>query len=329
MSAHARQYGRRGAALVLAAASRAHLPTFAAHARAQAAQCALALAGWCLGTALRAESVVWSEARTVDCPVAVSSADQDLTRTVVFPCQAISSYLSPSHTRDVSIQLEGHALILRLNSATFEATVPVWDDEGRLYTLRVRSPGEGEAPDDTLVIRSAGRPERLDRSDGAGAMAPGWGAPTRDTDQAVLDLIAEMALGRASRRTHASHVTTWIRGVAHEGRAVVLDDTFSITVYAVYQTDALFGYVCRMAWRSDLPFAIDIQRLWRPGYLAVCPVNQDLHSAIGPHLTIPPHGEVTVLYVTDARMGGSVLRPSSDGQASDRPASAASPGWRP
>jgi hypothetical protein len=262
----------------------------------------VALASVGAGSPLRAESALWSEAHTLDCPVAVSTADQELSRTVVFPCQAIASYLSPAQAGELTIHREGHALILRLAAATFEATVPVWDEAGRLYTLRVRAPGDGEAPDDTLIVHDAEQGRRSDAPTGSDLPSPQLRGPRgRDTDQAVIDLMAEMAVGRPASATHASRVTTWIRGVEHPGRTVVLDDTFSLTICSVYQTESLFGYVCSMEWQGDQPLSIAIQRLWRPGYLAVCPGQQEQLGVSAPQLTIPPHGAALVLYVTDGQ----------------------------
>ena len=196
------------------------------------------------------ETVSWHAGATVDCPLTVATADQERTRTLVLPAQTISSWAVTAKGRDLAVrQGERNALVLRLSNPTFKGNLQVWDEDGNLYTFLVRSPADGEAPDDTLILTRGqgggdaggnGAAPAGAASGEAGAPAAGVRVVNRDTDGAAIHLMAQMVSGVTDARIRWTPVTTAERGGRiSEGRRLHVDDNLSITLLRIYKAPTL------------------------------------------------------------------------------------------
>jgi hypothetical protein len=270
------------------------------------------------------ETVTWHAGVTVDCPLTIATADQERTRTLVLPAQAIANWAITAKGKDLAVkQGDRNALVLRLSNPTFEGNLQVWDDNGDLYTFLVRSPADGEAPDDTLIL-TRGQGGGGTGASGGGGAGPGidaFGAPdgggatglrvvNRDTDGAAIHLMAQMVNGVTDARIRWSPVTTAERGGRiSEGRKLHVDDNLSITLLRIYKAPTLYGYLCRLDWNGDQTAAFQLQRWYRDGMICSYASDQILLVPRDPALAIAPHRVIQVWYVTDASVPGTAGGP--------------------
>ncbi len=254
-----------------------------------------------------AETVVWHPGVTIDCPTTIATADQERTRAIVLPAQAITHWALTAKAKDLAVrQGERNALVLRLANPTFEGTVQVWDENGDLYTVLVRAPADGEVPDDTLIlVRAAGAPAGAGAGGGPGDGGAGDAdqprVVNRDTDGAAVHLMAQMVGGVTDTRIRWSAVTTAERGGRiSEGRLLHADDNLRITLLRIYKAPTLYGYCCRLEWHGGQIAAFQLQRWFRDGMICSFASDQVLLQARDPALAIAPQRTIQVWYVTDA-----------------------------
>ncbi len=268
------------------------------------------------------ETVVWHAGVTVDCPLTIATADQERTRTIVLPAQAIANWAITARSRDLAVkQGERNALVLRLSNPTFEGNLQVWDEDGALFTFLVRSPADGEAPEDTLILTRAQGGGDPGAGGGAGAGAGGDASDdasgaagvrvvNRDTDGAAIHLMAQMVNGVTDARIRWSPVTTVERGGRiSAGRRLHVDDNLSITLLRIYKAPTLYGYLCRLDWHGDQTAAFQLQRWYRYGMICSYASDQILLVPRDPALAIAPQRVIQVWYVTDAGVAGSGAGP--------------------
>ncbi len=271
------------------------------------------------------ETVAWRAGVTVDCPLTIATADQERTRTLVLPVQTISNWAITAKGKDLAVkQGERNALVLRLSNPTFEGNLQVWDENGDLFTVLVRSPADGEAPDDTLIITraqdggttgggaGAGGAPGLDAvgEPGGGAGPPSVRVVNRDTDGAAVHLMAQMVNGVTDARIRWSPVTTAERGGRiSAGRRLHVDDNLTITLLRIFKSPTLYGYLCRLDWNGDQTAAFQLQRWYRDGMICSYASDQILLEPRDPALAIAPHRVIQVWYVTDAGIPASAAGP--------------------
>lgn len=252
------------------------------------------------------ETQEWGPGYTIDCPTNVVASDQERTRTIVLPCQSITSWSMSAKSKDLTIkQGDRNALILRLTNPSYETNLQIWDENQNLYTFLVRSPAEGEAPDDTLILKVA-----RNAGAGVGAGAQGENGPriiNQDTDGASVHLMAQMASGVTDSKIRWANVTTTERGgKVRAGRTLHNSDDLTITLLRTYRSPTLFGYECIMEWHGDQTVAFQLQRWYRPGMICCATSDQVVLHPIDPAVQIPAHRTIRVWYVTDAGVTASV-----------------------
>jgi hypothetical protein len=268
------------------------------------------------------ETVAWHAGVTVDCPLTIATADQERTRTIVLPAQAIANWAITAKGKDLAVkQGERNALVLRLSNPTFEGNLQVWDENGDLYTFLVRSTADGEAPDDTLILTrgqggggpgAGGGGGAVDEASGGadGGGATGVRVVNRDTDGAAIHLMAQMVNGVTDARIRWSPVTTAERGGRiSEGRKLHVDDNLSITLLRIYKAPTMYGYLCRLDWSGDQTAAFQLQRWYRDGMICSYASDQILLVPRDPAAAIAPHRAIQVWYVTDAGVGATAAGP--------------------
>jgi hypothetical protein len=251
---------------------------------------------------LCSETVEWSMGTTLDCPVTVATKDQERTRTVVLPTErSIASWSVTSKNNDLRVkQGQRNALILQLYNPVYESNLQIWDEESTLYTLLVRSPAEGELPDDTLIITRS----RQGQSQAAGAQAETAKIVNMDTDSSVVHLMAQMTSGITDPKIRSTPHTTVDRGKMTPGKRLpASDDNLTITLLKTYRSPTLFGYECLFEWSGQQSKAFDMQRWWRPGMLAIYATDQSQMRNRDPAMTIGGSRAIRVYYVTDATQG--------------------------
>jgi len=256
------------------------------------------------------ETQEWAPGYTIDCPTNVVASDQERTRTIVLPCQSITSWSMSAKSKDLTVkQGDRNALILRLTNPTYETNLQVWDENQNLYTFLVRSPAEGEAPDDTLILKLA----RQGGGAGGGAAQTAETGPriiNQDTDGAAVHLMSQMASGVTDSKIRWANVTTTERGgKVRPGRMLHNSDDLTITLLRTYRAPTLFGYDCMMEWHGDQTVAFQLQRWYRPGMICCATSDQVVLHPVDPSVQIPAHRTIRVWYVTDAGVNPSLNDP--------------------
>lgn len=251
------------------------------------------------------ETLEWAPGLTIDCPTNIVANDQERTRTIVLPCQSITSWSMSAKSKDLTVkQGDRNALILRLTNPSYETNLQVWDENQNLYTFLVRSPAEGEAPDDTLILKVA----RQAGGVGAGQAAEaGPRIVNQDTDGAAVHLMSQMASGVTDPKVRWANVTTTERGgKIRPGRILHNSDDLTITLLKTYRSPTLYGYECMMEWHGDQTVAFQLQRWYRPGMICCATSDQVVLHPVDPSVQIPAHRTIRVWYVTDAGALSSV-----------------------
>lgn len=241
---------------------------------------------------LSAETVSYVPGMTIDCPVPIAATDREITRVVTFPCVEISQ-IGIRQTEFLEAKKFRNRLVLRLTNPVFEQTVSVWDESNNLYVLTVRSPTENDLVDSEIILRKAG-------VGGAVGAGPGDGGPRvilHDTDQAVMDLMAEMQSGRLKAGTTYMNVTSVERGKPLQGRRLFADDNLEMRLVRVYRAQGLYGYETTVLWRGEQPMTLDIQRLKPRKGIATSASSQAVLTRLNPDFIAPSDRLIRVWYV--------------------------------
>ena len=245
-----------------------------------------------------AQDIDWHRGETVDCPVAISTPGQERIRVVEFPCAKVTNDALPRpNMPEITVQRKANQVLIRLTAEAFDTTLNVWDENNNLYTLLVRAPGDGELPDDQLILHKSAQD-----LGGGNAAAAGAVAFNQDTDKAMTDLMAQMVSGVVDPKVRWSNLNTAERGQLKPGRVEFADDNLRITILRVYRSPTLYGYETLYEWAGDQQISLNFQQLWRPGILAASATDQPVLSRKHPNLVIQARHSVKIYYVCDAEV---------------------------
>jgi hypothetical protein len=240
----------------------------------------------------------WRRGETIDCPVTISVPGAERVRVIEFPCaKVINAALPREKMPEVTYERKANQILLRLTSEAFDTTLNVWDENNNLYTLLVRSPGDGEQPDDHLIIQKGDK-----AGDVGGGATNTPVAINQDTDSATTELMAQMQAGVTDPKVRWSNLTTVERGQQKPGQIEFQDDNLRVTILRVYRAPTLYGYDTLWEWGGDKPMTFNLQALWRPGILAAAPDGQPRLDKKNPTITIPARGSIVVHYVCDVEV---------------------------
>lgn len=239
-----------------------------------------------LAATAAAETQEWVPGVTIDCPVAVSTDSSKRLRTVEFPCNSLSKVKTLAKAEVLEIEKVKNRVSFALKSPDFEATVEVYDDNNRLYLLRVRSPDALEDPDDNLILVKTGDAGGRVKND------------MRDADSGVMHLMGQMVKGVRDPDVRHGPVTRVERNQVVPGKVQYEDDDCALIAVHAYSLGKLYGVECVATWHGKDPAVVwNTQQLWFPGILAVHASDQVVMQGKNPDVMIKKGNSIRIFFV--------------------------------